>query len=242
MPRSATRHRFASCSFRSSVGSCAVHDHQSLPCHRRECASHVRRRPGESRRHRDGRRRRRRGGAPGESRRRAEESPRSSTTPSTGCSPSSRSSAPSTKPLSSLDKYRSLCTLHESSIKQAVRHGRCGRSVAVRTARLSGLAFAALTLLVVVGGVRVACAQQPFIVDDAEVTAPADWHLEVSNHVDWLKREARPFRWQNTLEWEMDYGLARRMELSALCRLSASCRTARCRARQRSGSATPASP
>jgi hypothetical protein len=73
-----------------------------------------------------------------------------------------------------------------------------------------------LTLLLIAGDIGLARAQQPFIVDDAEVTAPAGWHLEVSNQVDWLKREARPFRWQNTLEWELDYGLLPRMELSAV--------------------------
>ena len=71
-------------------------------------------------------------------------------------------------------------------------------------------------LLLGIADPRPANAQQPFVVDDAEVTLRRAWHVEVSSQVDWLKREARPFRWQNTLEWELDYGLTDRVELSAL--------------------------
>jgi hypothetical protein len=61
-----------------------------------------------------------------------------------------------------------------------------------------------------------ASAQQPFVVDDAEVTPPRVWHLEVSNQVDWLRRSARPARWQDTLEWEVAYGMRRRLEIALL--------------------------
>jgi len=59
-------------------------------------------------------------------------------------------------------------------------------------------------------------AQQPYIVDDAEVTAANIWHLEISNQVDLLRGNARPARWQNTLEWEVDYGLGHRLEVAWL--------------------------
>ena len=61
-----------------------------------------------------------------------------------------------------------------------------------------------------------ATAQQPFLVDDTAVTPPGIWHLELSTQVDLLQRSARPTRWQNTLECEIDYGLIDRVELSML--------------------------
>ena len=61
-----------------------------------------------------------------------------------------------------------------------------------------------------------AAAQQPYCVDDAEVTPANTWHLEISNQVDLLRANARPAQWQNTLEWEVDYGLGRRLEAAWL--------------------------
>jgi hypothetical protein len=59
-----------------------------------------------------------------------------------------------------------------------------------------------------------AAAQQPFFVDDADVTPRADWHVEISNQIDRLKAAAYPARWQNTLEWEVDVGVADRVEIA----------------------------
>lgn len=61
-----------------------------------------------------------------------------------------------------------------------------------------------------------ASAQQPFVVDDAGVAARGLWHVEISNHVDVLRAAARPARWQNVLEWEVDYGLGQRVEAAAI--------------------------
>ena len=47
---------------------------------------------------------------------------------------------------------------------------------------------------------RTAAAQQPFVVDDAEVTAVGTVHIEVSDQVDRLRESARPTRWQNVAE------------------------------------------
>lgn len=59
-------------------------------------------------------------------------------------------------------------------------------------------------------------AQQPFVVDDAGVARRGLWHIEISNQVDTLRAAARPVRWQNLLEWEVDYGLGRRLEAAVI--------------------------
>lgn len=59
-------------------------------------------------------------------------------------------------------------------------------------------------------------AQQPFVIDDAEVTAPRHWHVELSNQFDVLRRVARPARWQTVFEAEVDVGVAPRVELAVL--------------------------
>lgn len=67
-----------------------------------------------------------------------------------------------------------------------------------------------------VGAATPVAAQQPFLVDDAEVASPRLWHLEVSSQVDLLRPAARPMRWQNVLEWEVNYGVGARLEVAAL--------------------------
>ena len=62
------------------------------------------------------------------------------------------------------------------------------------------------------GSASSAGAQQPFLVDDAEVAPSRLWHLEISSQVDVLRSAARPVRWQNVLEWEVNYGLGARIE------------------------------
>jgi hypothetical protein len=59
-------------------------------------------------------------------------------------------------------------------------------------------------------------AQQPFLVDDADVTPARGWHVELSSQVDVLRPAARPARWQNVFEWEVNYGAGARVELAAL--------------------------
>jgi hypothetical protein len=58
-----------------------------------------------------------------------------------------------------------------------------------------------------IGLAATAAAQQPFVVDDAEVTPSRTWHIEISSHVDWLRAVARPVLWQGTLESDVNYGL-----------------------------------
>ena len=61
-----------------------------------------------------------------------------------------------------------------------------------------------------------ASAQQPFVVDDAEVTAPRIWHVELSTQFDLLRSTARPALWQTTTDVELDVGVAPRVELAVL--------------------------
>lgn len=61
-----------------------------------------------------------------------------------------------------------------------------------------------------------ALAQQPFIVDDVDVTPRRTFHLEFSSQTDILRRSARPARWQNTADWELAFGAMERVEISVL--------------------------
>lgn len=84
----------------------------------------------------------------------------------------------------------------------------------MRRALVPRLACAAL--LGVLLGAPPARAQQPFIVDDAEVTPSGAWHVELSSQIDLLRASAKPALWQHTLECEVDYGVASRLELAAI--------------------------
>jgi hypothetical protein len=59
---------------------------------------------------------------------------------------------------------------------------------------------------------RSAAAQQPFVTDDAAVTAEGTWHFEFSDELDRLQPSARPARWQNTASFELAYGAGGRLE------------------------------
>lgn len=78
------------------------------------------------------------------------------------------------------------------------------------------LLLAVLAAAIWSASARPAGAQQPFLVDDAEVTPARGWHVEISSQVDVLRAVARPARWQNVFEWEVNYGAGRRLELAAL--------------------------
>lgn len=58
-----------------------------------------------------------------------------------------------------------------------------------------------------------ALAQQPFAVDDAEVTPTGWWHLEFNNELDVLHRGALPARWQNVFDAEVVFGARSRVEV-----------------------------
>jgi len=76
--------------------------------------------------------------------------------------------------------------------------------------RAFGLGVAAACTLACVSAAR---AQQPFIVDDTEVTSRGLVHIELSTQADGLKAAARPSLWQNTFETEVDIGLPARIEV-----------------------------
>jgi len=59
-----------------------------------------------------------------------------------------------------------------------------------------------------------AFAQQPFVVDDAEVTPRNVWQLEMNLEWDKLRLSARPNRSQTVFDAELGYGLAPRLEVS----------------------------
>jgi hypothetical protein len=59
----------------------------------------------------------------------------------------------------------------------------------------------------------VARAQQPFVTDDADVTAKGKFHFEFSNEFDLLQPAAFPNLRQNTASFELDYGLLKNVEV-----------------------------
>ncbi len=61
--------------------------------------------------------------------------------------------------------------------------------------------------------VTTAPAQQPFITDDADVTARGHLHFEFSSQLDLLQRSAHPSLKQNTSEFELVYGLFEHVEV-----------------------------
>lgn len=65
------------------------------------------------------------------------------------------------------------------------------------------------------GAALPAAAQQPFVVDDAEVTPPGRWHVEIASQLDGLRAAARPVRRQNAVEVEIVRGVVPRLELAA---------------------------
>ena len=60
---------------------------------------------------------------------------------------------------------------------------------------------------------KTAAAQQPFVTDDADVTAPRKFHLQFSNEFDWLPRTSFPNLRQNTASFELEYGLLKGLEV-----------------------------
>lgn len=57
-------------------------------------------------------------------------------------------------------------------------------------------------------------AQQPFIVDDADVTEKGKFHLEVANEIDKLQASALPSDYQNATRAVFSYGLTKNLEIS----------------------------
>ena len=56
-------------------------------------------------------------------------------------------------------------------------------------------------------------AQQPFVTDDADVTARGHFHFEFSNEFDLLQHSSLPNQKQNTADLELDYGLFEGLEI-----------------------------
>ena len=63
---------------------------------------------------------------------------------------------------------------------------------------------------IILGAVQ---AQQPFVTDDADVTAKGRFHFEFSNELDLLQRSSFPNLKQNTADFELDYGLFEGLEI-----------------------------
>lgn len=85
-----------------------------------------------------------------------------------------------------------------------------------RAATVSPVPTAVVAALLMAVLATPVAAQQPFLVDDADVTSAGRWHTELSTQVDLLRPAARPARWQNVFEWEVNYGVGRRLEIGAL--------------------------
>ena len=85
-----------------------------------------------------------------------------------------------------------------------------------RTERGPATALVLACVVAWVTGDATASAQQPFVVDDAEVTAAGVPHVEISTQIDSLKPAARPARWQNVFETEVAMGLHGRLEAAVL--------------------------
>jgi hypothetical protein len=56
-------------------------------------------------------------------------------------------------------------------------------------------------------------AQQPFATDDADVTEKGAFHFQLSNEFDVLQRSAYPTLRQNTAVFELDFGIAKNIEV-----------------------------
>jgi len=78
---------------------------------------------------------------------------------------------------------------------------------------LTAGARAALLLVGLFGAVAGARAQQPFLSDDAEVTAKSKWHFEYFNEYAALSRNVAPDLRQDTNNFVIQYGLLERLEL-----------------------------
>ena len=70
-----------------------------------------------------------------------------------------------------------------------------------------------IVLLFIAASATTAFSQQPFATDDADVTPRHHIHFEFSNEVDWLQRSSFPGRKQNTLDFEVDYGVFHGVEV-----------------------------
>ena len=86
------------------------------------------------------------------------------------------------------------------------------QKIAYSLPRLIARLFFLIVLIIVLSSST--SAQQPFVTDDADVTPKRRFHLEFSNQFDWLNRDAFPARRQNTLDFEIGYGLFEGVEIS----------------------------
>jgi hypothetical protein len=76
---------------------------------------------------------------------------------------------------------------------------------------LAGITFLTCACLLTIS--PEAKAQQPFVTDDADVTAKNKFHLELGNQFDILQRSAYPALRQNTADFGLNYGLTSKLEL-----------------------------
>ncbi|MEJ7608717.1 MAG: hypothetical protein WKF37_21210 [Bryobacteraceae bacterium] len=69
------------------------------------------------------------------------------------------------------------------------------------------------TLAALIALTSIMPAQQPFYTDDADVTERGKFHLELSNQYSWLGAAALPTLRQNSLVYQLNYGLWKGLEL-----------------------------
>lgn len=72
-----------------------------------------------------------------------------------------------------------------------------------------------LAVLTLAASPVTALAQQPFVVDDTDVTARGAWQLELNAELARLRRSALPIEWQALTDVELGRGLGRGFEVSA---------------------------
>lgn len=89
------------------------------------------------------------------------------------------------------------------------RHLPCGRAAFALTDTIDSVQLASAYLLLTL----TAAAQQPFYTDDADVTGRGRFHAEVSNQYSWLNKAALPTLRQNTLVYQLNYGLLDGLEI-----------------------------
>src|SRR3954462_7099744 len=80
------------------------------------------------------------------------------------------------------------------------------------TTRIPILRFGFAVLLFIVSAITT-FSQQPFVTDDADVTARRRFHFELSNQTDSLQPISFPSRKQNTVDFEVDFGLFHGVEV-----------------------------
>ena len=113
---------------------------------------------------------------------------------------------PSRLPVHSRIIPRSVLALEGPAVRNRLRAAFCALfpTRSRRPAILAALIFS---------GAAVCRAQQPFVTDDADVTARRDWHFEYTNQFAVLQKDSYPTLRQDTSNFVTQYGLFERIEV-----------------------------